>query len=61
MAKKNWSSIHSEVKEGKSMKTIVVVWVPEWDKTKRGKTLVALSFLFFYYIYTYAFIKTEEC
>ena len=46
MAKKGWSSIHGEVKEAKSMKTIVVVWVLEWEKKKRGKNLAALSFLF---------------
>ena len=52
MAKKGWFSIHSEVKEAKSMKAIVVVWVPEWNKTKRKKkTLAALSFFF---LYTYA-------
>ena len=47
MAKNCWSSIHGEVKKVESMKTTVVVWVPEWNKTKRGKTLAALSFLFF--------------
>ena len=47
MAKKGWSSIHSEVKEAKRMKATVVVWVPKWNKTKSGKTLVSLSFLFF--------------
>ena len=46
MTKKDWSSIHGEVKEAESMKTIAVVWVPQWNKTKRGKNLVALSFLF---------------
>ena len=64
MAKKGWSSIHGEVKEAKSMKTTVVVWVPEWNKTKRGRTLAAALFLFLIiYIstYTYAFMKTEDC
>ena len=51
MAKKGWSSIHGEVKEAKSMKTTVVVWVPKWNKTKRRKNLTALSFLFFLCIY----------
>ena len=46
MTKKGWSSIHSEVKEAKSMKTTVVVCVLEWNKTKRGRTLTALSFIF---------------
>jgi len=42
-------SIHSEVKEAKIMKATVVVWVPEWNKTKRGKTmLLSLSFFFIY-------------
>ena len=48
MTKRDWSSIHSEVKEAESMKTTVVVWVLGWNKTKRGKTLAALSFLFDY-------------
>ena len=62
MAKKGWSNIHGEVKEAKSMKTIVVVWVPGLNKTKRGKTIAALSFLLLYiYIYTFAFIKIEDC
>ena len=47
MTKRDWSSIHGEVKEAKRMKTTVVVWVPGWNKTKRGKTLAALSFLYF--------------
>ena len=47
MTKRDWSSIHSEVKEAESMKTIVVVWLLRWNKTNRGKTLAALSFLFF--------------
>ena len=51
MAKKGWSSIHGEVKEAKSMKATVVVWVLEWNKKKRGKTLATLFFLF---LYTYA-------
>ena len=46
MTKKGRSNIHGEVKGAKSMKTTVVVWVPEWNKTKRGRTLAALSFLF---------------
>ena len=48
MTKRDWSNIHGEVKEAKSMKTTVVVWVLGWNKTKRGKTLAALSFLFDY-------------
>ena len=48
MTKRDWSSIHGEVKEAESMKT---TWVPGWNKKKRGKTLAALSFLFYY---TYA-------
>ena len=55
MNKRDWSNIHGEVKEVKSMKTTVVVWVPGWNKTKRGKKLATLSFLFYYiYVYTYA-------
>ena len=52
MTKRDWSSIHGEVKEAESMKTIVVLWVPRWNKTKRGKTLAALSCPF-YFIYIY--------
>ena len=58
MDKRGWSSIHGEVKEAKSMKSTVVVWVPEWNKTKRGKTLVSLSFLFFIYL---CIVKIEDC
>ena len=58
MTKRDWSSIHSEVKEAKSMKTTVVVWVPGWNKTKRGKNLAALSFLLI--IYTYIFMHCEN-
>ena len=57
MTKRDWSSIHGEVKEAESMKTIVVVWVTGWNKTKRGKNLAILSFLFYYiYIYIYIYI-----
>ena len=38
------------MKEAENMKTTVVVWVPGWNKTKRGKTLAALSFLSIIYI-----------
>ena len=48
MTKRDWSNIHSEVKEDESMRTTLVVWVPGWYNTKRGKNLDALSFLFDY-------------
>ena len=55
MTKRDWSNIHGEVKEAESMKTTVVVWVPGWNKTKRGKTLAALSLPSEYiYIFIYA-------
>ena len=59
MTERDWSSIHGEVKEAKSIKTTAVVWVPGWSKTKREKKilLLSLSFLIIYiyiYIYTYA-------
>ena len=60
MAKKGWSSIHSEVNEAKSMKTTVVVWVPKWNKTKKGKTLAALSLLFIIIIYIYIYLCIYE-
>ena len=50
----DWSSIHGEVKEAKSIKTTMVVWVPGWNKKKRGKNLDALSLPSDYiYIYIY--------
>ena len=63
MTKRDWSSIHGEVKEAESMKTTVVVWVPGWNKTKRGKNLVALSLPSNYiYIYIYiCIVKTKDC
>ena len=59
MTKRDWSSIHSEVKEAKSMKTIVVVWVPEWNKTKSEKKLLLLS-LSFLIIYIYILMHCEN-
>ena len=56
MVKEGWSSIHGEVKEAKSMKTTVVAWVLEWNKTKRGRTLATLSLSFFLIIYIYIYI-----
>ena len=44
----------------RAWKAIAVVWVPGWNKTKRGKTLAALSFLFWWYIYL-CIVKTEDC
>ena len=64
MTKRDWSSIHDEVKYAESMKTTTVVWVLGWNKTKRGKTLVALSFFIWLYIYIYIYlciVKTEYC
>ena len=57
MTKRDWSSIHGEVKEAESMKTTVVVWVPGWNKKKRGKTLAALSFLLIIYL---CIVKTKD-
>ena len=53
MTKKDWFSIHDEVKEAETLKATVMVWVLGWKKIKRGKTLTALSFLLIIYIYTY--------
>ena len=62
MNKRDWSSIHDEVKEAESMKTTVVVWVPRWNKTKRGKPLASLSCLLIIYIYIYlCIVKTKDC
>ena len=60
MAKKGCSSIHGEVKKAKSMKATVVVWVPEWNKTKRGKKIFMLSLSFYFILFTHAFIKTKK-
>ena len=61
MTKRDWSRIHGEVKEAESMKTIVVVWVPEWNNTKRDKKeILLLSLSFFLYIYL-CIAKTKNC
>ena len=62
MTKRDWSSIHGEVKEAESMKTTVVVWVLGWDKTKREKKNLAAPscFLIIYIsIYIYALWKQK--
>ena len=53
MTKRDWSSIHGEVKEAESMKSTAMVWVPGWNKIKRGKNLTALSCLLIIYAYIY--------
>ena len=53
MTKKDWSSIHGEVKEAESMKSHCSDVGSGWNNTKRKKkkTLTALSFLLIIYIY----------
>ena len=49
MTKRDWSSIHGEVKEDESMKTTVVVWVQDGTRKRGEKPLVlSLSFLIIY-------------
>ena len=58
MTKRDWSNIHSEVKEAESMKSHSGGVVSRMEQTKRGKTLVALSCLLI--IYTYIFMHCEN-
>ena len=60
MTKRDWSSIHDEVKETKSMKSHIDGVGSRMEQDKEGKTLAALSFLFYY---TYALWKQKivEC
>ena len=60
MTKRDWSSIHGEVKEAESMKN-----PPQWcgfqDGTKqRGEKLLLLSLALFNYIYTYIIMHCEN-
>ena len=62
MTKKDWSSIHGEVKEAETLKATVMVWVLGWKKIKRGKTLAALSCLLIIYIHIHlCIVKTKDC
>ena len=54
MTKKEWSSIHGEVKEAESMKSHSDGVGSRMEQTKRGKTLISLSFLLIIYIHVYA-------
>ena len=38
----------------------MVVWVPGWNETKRGKTLAALSCLFIIYIYMFMHCENKR-
>ena len=60
MTKRDWSSIHGEVKEAESMKTIVVVWVQGWNKTKRKKKSCFSLFPFLLYICMYILMHCEN-
>ena len=66
MTKKDWSSIHGEVKEAKSMKIHRSGAGSRMEQNKRGKTLTALSCLLIIYIYIYiqiylCIVKTKDC
>ena len=61
MTKRDWSSIHGEVKEVESMKSHNGGVGSSMGRNKEGKTLVALSFPFDYiYIYL-CIVKTKDC
>ena len=51
MTKKDWSSIHGEVKEAESMKSHCGDVGSRMEQNKEGKTLTALSCLLIIYIY----------
>ena len=54
MTKRDWSSIHGEVKEAESMKSHSDGVGSRVEQDKEGENLVALSCLLIIYIYTYA-------
>ena len=54
MNKRDWSSIHSEVKEAKSMKIHSSGVGSRMEQNKEGKKLLLLSLALFNYIYIYA-------
>ena len=58
MTKKDWSSIHGEVKEDESMKIHNDGVGSRMEQDKEGKTLAALSFLFLIYL---CIMKTKDC
>ena len=65
MTKRDWSSIHGEVKEAESMKSHndgVGSRMKQNKEEKNKKTLAALSFLFIIYIYIHlCIVKTKYC
>ena len=56
MTKRDWSSIHGEVKEAESMKSHSGCVGSRMEQNKEGKTLTALSCLFIIYIYIYIYM-----
>ena len=63
MTKRDWSIIHGEVKEAKSMKIHSGGVDSRMEQDNRGKTLAALFCLLIIYIYIYALRKQKfvEC
>ena len=61
MTKRDWSSIHDEVKEAESMKSHSGGVGSKMEQNKEGKNS-CYSLLPFDYIYTYlCIVKTKDC
>ena len=60
MTKKDWSSIHGEVKEAESMKIHSDGVGSRMEQNKEEKKLLLLSFAFWLYIYIYMFMHCEN-
>ena len=62
MTKRDWSSIHIEVKEDESMKIHSGGVGSRMEQNKEGKTLTALSCLLIIYVYIcLCIVKTKDC
>ena len=62
MTKRDWSSIHGEVKEAESMKNHRSGMGSRMEQNKEGKTLAALSCPFLLCIHIYlCIVKTKDC
>ena len=64
MTKRDWSSIHGEVKEAESMKIHSGGVGSRMEQKQRGEKLLLLSLAFWLYIYTYiclCIVKTKDC
>ena len=60
MTKKDWSSIHGEVKAAESMKSHSDGEGSRMEQNKEGKTLTALSCLLIIYIYIFMHCEKQK-